>query len=304
MIIAEQTAPANGLKKTRNGVLLGLAAYLTWGSFPVFFKTLHGATPLEIVAHRIFWSSVFLLILVICRRQTGVVWQTVKDRTCLLTLCASTLLIAANWLTFLFAIQRGEVLQSSLGYFITPLISVLLGFIFLKERLNRLQTVSVLFAFLGVMNLTFHHGAFPWMALVLALSFGLYGLLRKLARVEAMVGLTIETLLLAPLALLYILLLHERQSGMFLAGSLRLDLLLPLSGVVTALPLLAFVGAARRLRMATIGFLQYITPSLHFLLAVLLYREPFSGGHLLSFLCIWTALGLYSMNALRRKAPA
>jgi len=298
---ADTTSPSSEEMRTRQGILLGLVAYTTWGSFPVFFKALHGATPLEIVAHRIFWSVVFLATLVLLSRQTHALKQTLKDRACLLTLCGSTLLIAGNWLTFLYAIQRGEVLQSSLGYFMTPLISVLLGFIFLRERLNRLQTTSVTLAFLGVLNLTFHHGSFPWIALILASSFGLYGLLRKLARVDAMVGLTVETLLLAPVALSYILWLGSNGAGTFLEGSLRLDLLLPLSGVVTAAPLLAFVGAARRLRMATIGFLQYITPSLHFLLAVLLYREPFSQGHLVSFLFIWSALRLYSVNAIRKK---
>lgn len=296
--VVETAQPAD--KSVRHGILFGLAAYTVWGSFPVFFKALHGATPLEIVAHRIFWSVVFLMVLMVFSRQTGTLWKTIKNRTCLLTLCGSTLLIATNWLTFLYAIQRGEVLQSSLGYFITPLISVLLGFLFLRERLDKLQSISVLLAFLGVLNLTFHHGTFPWIALVLASTFGLYGLLRKLAKVDALAGLTVETMLLAPLALAYILLLHDRQSGTFLAGSLRLDLLLPLSGVVTAIPLLAFIGAARRLRMATIGFLQYITPSLHFLLAVLLYHEPFSTGHLVSFLFIWAALGVYSLDALVR----
>ncbi len=285
--------------RTRQGILFGLVAYTVWGSFPVFFKALHGAAPLEIVAHRIFWSMVFLAVLVLLRRQLHAVKQTLRDRACLLTLCGSTLLIAANWLTFLYAIQRGEVLQSSLAYFITPLISVLLGFLFLRERLNRLQTASVALAFMGVLNLSFHHGSFPWLSMIMASTFGLYGLLRKLARVDAMVGLTVETLLLAPLALLYILVLKTQGSSVFLEGSLRLDLLLPLSGVVTAAPLLAFVGAARRLRMATIGFLQYITPSLHFMLAVWLYREPFSHGHLVSFLFIWSALGLYSVNAVR-----
>lgn len=295
---ANRPAPTAAEQNLRQGILFGLAAYTIWGSFPVFFKALHGATPLEIVAHRIFWSAVFLAVLVVSRRQTGIVWQTVRDRGCLMTLCGSTLLISTNWLTFLYAIQRGEVLQSSLGYFITPLISVLLGFLFLKERLNKLQTISVSLAFLGVMNLTFQHGAVPWFALILAMSFGLYGLLRKLARVDAMVGLAVETALLAPFALGYLLLLHNQQAGTFLTGSLRLDLLLPLSGVVTAIPLLAFVGAARRLRLATIGFLQYITPSLHFLLAVLLYNETFSLGHFISFMCIWAALGVYSVDAL------
>jgi len=287
-------APSNA----RHGVFFGLTAYLIWGSFPVFFKALEGAAPLEIVSHRIFWSVVFLLIIVAARRQLGQVIITLRSRQTLLTLCASTLLIATNWLVFIYAVQQGEVLQSSLGYFITPLLSILLGFVFLRERLNRWQLCSVLFALLGVLNLTFHHGQFPWISLVLAASFGLYGLLRKVARVEAMIGLTVETLLLAPFALGYLIYLTTQQESAFLVGSLRLDLLLPLSGVVTAVPLLLFVGAARRLQLASIGFLQYITPTLHFILAVGLYNEPFSQGHLLSFIFIWTGLGIYSSDAL------
>lgn len=289
---------------SRQGVLYGLIAYTIWGSFPVFFKSLHGALPLEIVSHRILWSVVFLLILLGLRKQLGSILLTLKDRATLLTLCGSTLLIATNWLVFIFAIQRGEVLQSSLGYFITPLISVLLGFLFFRERLNRWQQLSVLLAFLGVFVLTFHHGQFPWIALILASSFGLYGLLRKLARVEAMVGLTVETLLLAPIALGYIIYLGSLQQGHFLAGSTRLDILLPLSGVVTAIPLLLFVGAARRLQLTTIGFLQYITPSLHFLLAVGLYQEPFNQGQLISFLFIWAGLGVFSANAILKNRKA
>lgn len=283
---------------SRQGVLYGLIAYTTWGSFPVFFKMLHGALPLEIVSHRIFWSVVFLLTLLGLRKQLGSILQPLKDRATLLTLCGSTLLIATNWLVFIFAIQRGEVLQSSLGYFITPLLSVLLGFLFFRERLNRWQQVSVLLAFLGVVILTVNLGRVPWIALVLACSFGLYGLLRKLAKVDAMVGLTVETLLLAPAALGYLIYLGSLQQGNFLVGSLRLDLLLPLSGVVTAVPLLLFVGAARRLQLTTLGFLQYITPSLHFLLAIGLYHEPFAQGQFVSFLFIWAGLAVFSVNAI------
>lgn len=286
------------MEVTRQGVLLGLAAYLTWGCFPVFFKALAGAAPLEIVSHRIFWSAVFLLALVGARKQLGTMKGILHDRSTLLTLCGSTLLIATNWLVFLFAIQRGEVLQSSLGYFITPLISVLLGFFFLRERLSRWQCISVLCATVGVLNLTLQQGQFPWIALILATTFGLYGLFRKLAKVDALIGLTVETLLLAPLSLGYLIYLFLQQDGTFLTGSLRLDLLLPLSGVVTAIPLLCFIGAARRLRLMTIGFLQYITPSLHFALAVGLYNEPFSHGHLISFLFIWAGLGIYSGDTL------
>jgi len=282
----------------RKGVMFGLTAYFIWGSFPVFFKALGGATPLEIVCHRIFWSAVFLLGLVTLRRQFAQLRRTAKEPGVLLTLCGSTLLIATNWLVFIYAVQHGEVLQSSLGYFMAPLLSVLLGFTFLRERLSRWQQLSVLLALIGVLNLTIRYGQIPWIALLLAASFGLYGLLRKLARVEAMIGLTIETLLLAPVALGYLVYLATHHEAGFLTGSLRLDLLLPLSGVVTAVPLLCFVAAARRLRLATIGFLQYITPSMHFLLAVGLYREEFSHAHLVSFLFIWGGLAVYSGEAI------
>jgi len=293
-----KTNPPDRHDTARTGVTLGLAAYFLWGSFPVFFKALEGAAPLEIVCHRIVWSVVFLFVLVTIRRQLGQVLTTLRNRKLLLTLCGSTLLIATNWLVFIYAVQHGEVLQSSLGYFITPLLSILLGFIFLRERLNRWQLFSVLLALIGVLNLAFHHSQFPWIALVLATSFGLYGLLRKVAQVEATVGLTVETLLLGPIALGYLIYLTTQQESAFLVGTLQLDLLLPLSGVVTAIPLLLFVAAARRLQLATIGFLQYITPTLHFILAVGLYNEPFSQGHLVSFLFIWASLAIYSSNAL------
>lgn len=237
-------------------------------------------------------------MLIIARRQFGQFASALHNRQVLSTLSCSTLLIATNWLVFIYAVQQGEVLQSSLGYFITPLISVLLGGLFLHERLNRWQLLSILFAIVGVLNLALQLGRFPWIALTLATSFGLYGLLRKVVRVEAMVGLAVETLLLGPAALGYLVYLASRQENTFFAGTLRLDLLLPLSGVVTAIPLLLFVGAARRLQLTTIGFLQYITPSLHFILAVVLYKEPFSTGLLISFFCIWLGLGIFSSDAL------
>ncbi len=296
--MSSQSNPDPISKEAKQGVALGLAAYFLWGSFPVFFKELDGAAPLEIVCHRIIWSAVFLLILVIFRQRLGAVRDALCNRSTLLTLCSSTLLITTNWLVFIYAVQKGEVLQSSLGYFMAPLISILLGFLFLRERLQRWQQLSVLLAIIGVLNLTMQHGQLPWIALILATSFGLYGLLRKMARVDAMVGLTVETLLLTPAALGFLLYLANQQQGVFMTGSLRFDLLLPLSGVVTAVPLLLFVAAARRLQMATIGFLQYITPSLHFLLAVGLYHESFSQSHLISFLFIWAGLGVFSGDAI------
>lgn len=287
-------------RETRSGVLFGFAAYVIWGSFPAFFKLLSAATPLEIVAHRIFWSAVFLLVIVVMRRQIKGVLQVLTDRKILITLFGSTLLIATNWLTFLFAIQRGEVLQSSLGYFMTPLISILLGFAFLGERLSTWQKISVSFAFVGVLYLVFAYGQIPWIALVLASSFGLYGLLRKVARIDSLIGLTVETVLLAPVAGIYLCYLSYSHHAAFLNGSIADDILLPLAGVVTAVPLLLFVSAARRLQLSTIGFLQYITPTLHFILAVVVFLEPFSIDQFISFLLIWLGLVIYSTDAVVR----
>jgi chloramphenicol-sensitive protein RarD len=286
--------------RSRQGVFFGLSAYLVWGCFPLYFKALIGAGPLEIVAHRVCWALLFLGLIAAMRGQFSEVGRVLKDPRLLLTLCGTALLIGSNWAVFIYAVESGEVLQSSLGYFLNPLVSVLLGFLFLRERLNGRQLVSVVCAFLGVLILALYLGKIPWIALALACSFGLYGLLRKTARIEALAGQTVEAFLLTPFALAYLLVLHHQGTGSFLAGSLRFDLLLPLSGVVTAVPLLLFVGAARRLRLATVGFMQYITPSLHFIWAVFLFHEPFSRVNLLSFVLIWTALLIYSADALWR----
>ena len=226
--LSAETSPEGAARRrARQGLTLGLLAYISWGSFPAFFKLLNAATPLEVVSHRIFWSAAFLLLLVGLSHRLGPLWRVLRDRGTLLTLGGSTLLIAANWSVFILAVQRGQVLQSSLGYFMTPLISVLLGFLFLREKLTLWQRISVGLAALGVLNLALRHGSIPWIALVLATTFGLYGLLRKLARVDALLGLTIETLLLTPFALGYLIYLQFTNQGVFLAGSPDLNLLLP-----------------------------------------------------------------------------
>ena len=294
------SATTSTADRSRQGVVFGLSAYLVWGCFPLFFKLIEKVAPLEVVAHRVCWAMLFLVLTAGLRSRLGAVVRTLKDPALLGTLCISTLLICTNWLVFIYAVERGEVLQSSLGYFLNPLVSVLLGFLFLREQLTRRQQLSVLLAVVGVLTLTLYLGRVPWIALGLACSFGLYGLLRKIARVEALVGQSVEALLLAPFALGYLLYLHSEGGGAFLSGSLRFDLLLPLTGVVTAVPLLLFVGAARRLRLATIGFMQYITPTLHFVWAVGVFHESFSRVHLLSFALIWLGLILYSAEALRQ----
>ncbi|TSK08246.1 MAG: EamA family transporter RarD [Geobacter sp.] len=286
-------------QKSRQGVIYGLAAYLCWGFFPVYFKSVKVVPPLEMVSHRIVWSLAFLLLLITWKGVWPGTIAVLKRPKSLVVLTITTILIATNWLVFIYAISIGEVLQSSLGYFINPLVNVLLGFLFLHERLERPQWISLGLATTGVLYLAVQHGAIPWLSLLLALSFGLYGLIRKMLHVEPLVGLTVETLLLMPVALFYLVHLNQKGTGIFLTHGPTLDILIPMSGVVTAIPLLLFAAAGKKLRLATIGFLQYITPTMHFLLAITLFGETFTHTHLISFMFIWAGLVLYSLHAYR-----
>ena len=281
------------------GLGYGILAYLIWGFFPVYFKALASVPPLQVVCHRIVWSVLFLWIIIGWRGRWSIVRNAFNDRRAVTLLTGSALLIATNWLVFIIAVGHAQVIQASLGYFITPFVSVLLGFLFFHERLRRLQLVSLLLAAAGVVLLTIQQGNFPWVAILLALTFGSYGLFRKIVTVDSLTGLTVETLLLGPLALGYLLYVSWQGSGAFTAQGLQTGTLLVLSGIATAVPLLLFASAARRLRLATIGFLQYLTPSMHFLLAVLLYKEPFTRAHLSGFLFIWVGLCCYSYDAWR-----
>jgi chloramphenicol-sensitive protein RarD len=281
------------------GLGFGILAYLIWGFFPAYFKLLSSVPALQVVAHRIVWSVLFLCLLIAWRGRWGDVRAALKDLRALLLLAATAVLIATNWLVFIIAVGHAQVLQSSLGYFMTPFVSVLLGFLFLHERLRRLQILSILLAAIGVLLLTFQYGTIPWPALILAVTFGSYGLLRKIVSVDALVGLTVETLFLAPLAAGYLLLAYNNGTSAFPSAPLQVNSLLMLAGIATAVPLLLFASAARRLKLATIGFLQYITPTMHFLLAVMVYGEPFTLSHLSSFLLIWIGLVCYSVDAWR-----
>lgn len=278
------------------GLMYGLCAYLIWGCFPLYFKAFGSISSLQIVSHRIVWSVFFLACLSMRPGRWEKIRAALTDKRALLILVSTALLIATNWLVFIIAVGHGQVLQSSLGYFITPFVSVLLGKLFLKEQLRRPQAVALLLAATGVLTLTISYGSIPWTALILALTFGSYGLLRKIVTSDALTGLTVETILLAPAATAYLLFEAWRGQGAFLADT-QTSLLLMSAGVVTAVPLLLFAAAARRLKLATIGFLQYITPTMHFLFAVVLYKEPFSSTHLASFICIWAGLICYSWDA-------
>lgn len=286
----------------RTGVLFGIAAYSFWGLVPVYFKAVAKVSTWEVLAHRVVWSVVFLLLLTALRHNWGTLHATLRQPRTLRTLLLSTLLIGGNWFGFIWAVGHDQVMQASLGYFINPLVNVLLGFIFLRERLRRWQTLSVVLAGLGVVYLTVTAGAFPFLGLGLAFSFGFYGLLRKLAPVDTLTGLTIETALLLPAAVAFLAWQIRAGHASFTAVSRELDLLLMAAGLVTAIPLLWFAAAARRLTLATLGFLQYLAPTGHLLLA-LYFGEPLRPAMLVAFGFIWAALALYTADTVLHARP-
>lgn len=290
---------ANNQQSAATGVGYGILANLIWGLFPVYFKELAGVPPLQVVCHRIIWSVLFLTMVIGWRGQWGLVRDALHNLRATALLTASALMIAINWLVFVFSVEHAQIIQSSLGYFITPFVSVLFGFLFLKEHLRRLQLAGLLLAVVGVLLLTIQYNQLPWVVVVLAVTFGSYGLIRKVVSVDSLTGLTVETLLLGPAALAYLMFVSWHGTSAFPAAGLQTSSLLVLAGVVTAVPLLLYASAARRLRLSTVGFLQYITPTMHFLLAVLLYKEPFTRAHLASFLLIWGGLCCYSYDAYR-----
>jgi chloramphenicol-sensitive protein RarD len=279
------------------GLASALLAYLAWGLFPIYFKLLPGVPALEVLSHRVLWSVVLLGVAAPLLGRGGTVLHALGPGK-RLAILASTLLIAANWLTYIWAVQVGRVLEASMGYFVNPLLSVLLGVVFLRERLRRFQVVAIALAGVGVVVLVVRLGTFPWLPLTLALSFGLYGLVRKRAAVDAVGGLLAETALLAPAALALVLLRAHAGVGAF-GHDLRVSLLLAAAGPVTAVPLVLFALGVQRLRLATVGILQYLTPTLQFLLAVGLYREPFLPAHALAFGFIWLALAVYTWDSVR-----
>jgi len=279
-------------------VLLALAVFVGWGVFPGFFKLLVSVPPAEILAHRILWSAAFMLVLLIATGQLQPVRDTIADRRTLGLLTVSALLIAVNWLVYVGTVTSGHVLEASLGYFISPLANVALGRIVLRERLTLLQTLACGLAALAVAGFALSVGPSVWRSVVLALSFGCYGLVRKLVRADPQPGFAVECFLLAPVAGCYLL-----YRG--LDGAAPLDhppgilALLMLSGVLTSLPLLGYAVAARKLRLSTLGLLNYVTPSIQFVLGVAVYDEPFDLVRLGGFAVIWLALGLYSIEMLR-----
>ena len=285
--------------EARKGIAFGLAAYFLWGFLPVYFKLLGGVLPTEVVAHRILWSVLLLAALIAVTHRWVQLRAALTNPRALKILAASALLIGVNWLVYIWAIGARHVLETSLGYFLNPLVNVVMGVVLLKERLTRAQGVAVALAAIGVSVLAIGAASGLWISLALALSFATYGLLRKVAPVDSLEGLAIETILLAPAAALYLFWL-SRNDGTSFGTETQVSVLLALGGIVTAVPLLLFAAAARRLRYSTLGLLQYIAPTIQFLLAVLVYGEHLTTAHLICFALIWTGLAIYAVDGLRR----
>ncbi|ROZ82235.1 EamA family transporter RarD [Pseudomonas neustonica] len=286
------------LDENSQGIAYGVSAYMLWGCFPLFFALFDGVPAYEILVHRIIWSCVFLTLLITLMRRWAPVVNALAHPGRLGRVAGCAVLIALNWGVYIYSVETHHVLQASLGYFLTPLINVALGMLILRERMARLQGVAVALAVVGILVQLVLLGTIPWIAVILALSFGTYGLLRKQVLLDGLSGLFVETLLLLPLALLALAAMAQLELSHFTQDARTLMLLLA-SGVFTAVPLLAFAGAARRLRLATLGFLMYINPSMQFLIAVFAFKEAISSVQLASFALIWLALLLYSWSAWR-----
>jgi len=277
-------------------MLSAAAAFALWGLFPLFFRRLAVLPAGEVLAHRIVWSLAFVLLVLGARRQWGWLRPLAKQPRVLAAFAASALLLAANWLTYIWAVNHGHVIDASLGYFITPLVNVLLGYTVLHERPRRGQWLALGLATAGVVWLTALAGQLPWIALVLAASFGSYGLLRKVAVLGPLEGLALEAMLLAPLAIGALLLWQLQGVGRFPLPDTATNLWLLAAGPITAIPLLLFAFGARRISMTTLGLMQYIGPTIQFGLGVWLFGEPFTGARLAGFGFIWLALGVYSLE--------
>lgn len=287
-------------KLDRAGVIAALSAFGFWGLVPIYYKGLQTVSAWEVLAHRVIWSVPLLIIFLAIRDGRQFRQKLRLPPASIAWLVLSGLTVSINWLVFVWAVANDHILDTSLGYFATPLVSVLLGYLFLKERLSRLQLIAVTVAASGTLYLAWYLGRPPWIAMTLALSFGLYGLLRKRLTVGPMLGLLWETALMFPLALVYLLWLNSQSSMQFSNVSGRIDLLLVGSAFVTVLPLIWFNMAAQKLPLSILGFFQYLAPSMSFLIAVFLYGEKFTGGHAVAFSCIWLALALVSIEPFRR----
>ena len=290
----------------RQGFLYALGAYTIWGIFPIYWKALHQVSAIELIGHRILWSFLTLLSVLTFSGQVGVFWNYLSHSQTRRYYLLAALLISVNWLVYVWGVNTGHIVETSLGYFINPLLSVFLGVVVLRERLRPLQWLPILLAAAGVLYLTLVYGRVPWIALTLAFTFALYSLVKKLAPLNSLHGLSLETAILFLPALAYLLYEEIQGRATFLHTDTRTTLLLLAAGLVTTVPLLMFASAARRIPLSAIGLMQYIAPSLQFLIGVLIYHEPFNRHHLLGFSLVWMALAIFAAEMIaqeRRRRP-
>jgi chloramphenicol-sensitive protein RarD len=284
------------------GIFFIIGAYTLWGILPIYWKFLDEVPSSEILAHRIVWSFVFISIIVILRKRKQLknfFKVQMSQKKTWFALFLTSLLISTNWLTYIFAVNKGHIVDASLGYYINPLVSVLLGVFVLREKINKLQTFSFILAGIGVLYMTISIGKFPWIALILAFSFGFYGLAKKLIKVDSILGLFLETLFAVPFAIIFLSYLGINGQHSFTTGTVQIDWLLMGSGIATALPLLWFGIGAQKIPLYLLGFLQYIAPTISLFLGVLLYDEAFTIDHIITFTCIWIAILTFTISNIR-----
>ena len=289
----------------KKGILYGIGAYVLWGFFPIYWKVLHQVPALQVIGHRISWSFIMLVAYILITKQ----WQAFRSVALtswktIGTYAIAGVLLSINWLVYVWGVNAGFIVETSLGYFINPLLSVLLGVIFLRERLRLAQWIPVIIAAAGVIYLTFIYGRLPWIALTLAFSFGFYGLVKKLAPLGSLYGLTLETGIVYPVALIYLAIVEFNGTGTFLHDTAVINFFLIGAGLVTTIPLLLFASAAKQIPLTVVGLLQYIAPTLQFLIGVFIYREPFDHSHLIGFGIVWVALVIFWVeNYLAHRVP-
>lgn len=291
------------MENYKQGIFFGLAAYVLWGILPVYWKALELVSPFEILSSRFMWSCVFVFLLIIFQKKWPLfakevkqVFSNVKTGAAMV---AAGITISFNWGTFIWAVNNGHIVETSMGYYINPLVSILFAVVFLRERLDKMQLAAITCAFIGVASMVYSFGKIPWVSLTLAFTFALYGLLKKILPVSALTSIMLETLLITPLALVYEYSLWQQGVSFYASGNLQVIMMLTGAGVVTAIPLLFFTAGARLLPLKIIGFLQYISPTLTLLIGVFVYKEAFTASHLLAFGWIWAALFLFIVSQLR-----
>ena len=291
------------MENYKQGIFFGLAAYVLWGILPVYWKALELVSPFEILSSRFMWSCVFVFLLIIFQKKwplfTKEVKQVFSNVKTGAAMVAAGITISFNWGTFIWAVNNGHIVETSMGYYINPLVSILFAVVFLRERLDKMQLAAITCAFIGVASMVYSFGKIPWVSLTLAFTFALYGLLKKILPVSALTSFMLETLLITPLALVYEYSLWQQGVSFYASGNLQVIMMLTGAGVVTAIPLLLFTAGARLLPLKIIGFLQYISPTLTLLIGVFVYNEAFTASHLLAFGWIWAALLLFIVSQLR-----